>query len=418
MAEKIYDLIVVGAGAAGMMAAGKAAENGCSVLLLDKNERPGRKIMITGKGRCNVTNNCDRDRLMSAVKRNPRFLYGAFDSFTPQDVMAFFEEQGVPLKTERGNRVFPQSDKAVDIVDALHRFVKKNGVSMRQNRVISLICEDGAVCGVKTADDSVYKAKTVLLATGGKSYPLTGSNGDGYQLAKAVGHTVTELSASLVAVITSDKWAPELMGLSLKNVTLTVSKGKKRSVSEIGELMFTHFGISGPLVLTASSEIEGSPSDYKMTIDLKPGLDIAQLDARLLRDFSDTKNKALKNSLDRLLPKSIIPIVIMQTEINGDTQVNAITRQQRQKLCEVIKAFEVRPKALRPVEEAVVTRGGVKVNEVSPKTMESKLVKGLYFAGELLDLDAVTGGFNLQIAFSTGYLAGINIAEQINSQGE
>lgn len=418
MADKNFDLIVVGAGAAGMMAAGNAAANGLSVLMLDKNSRPGRKIMITGKGRCNVTNNCDRDRLMTAVKRNPRFLYSAFDAFTPQDTMDFFENMGVPLKTERGNRVFPQSDKAVDIVDALYAFTKQYGVQYRQNRVTGLIADENGISGVQTADGSRYTAKAVLLATGGKSYPGTGSTGDGYTLARSVGHSVTELSASLVAIETSDRWASELMGLSLKNVTLTVTKGKKKAVSEIGELMFTHFGVSGPLVLTASSEIEGQPSDYRMTIDLKPGLDIEKLDARLLRDFADSKNRDIKNSLDRLLPKSIIPIVIMQSEIDGDTKVNSITRQQRQKLCETVKAFEIKPKALRSIEEAVVTRGGVKISEVSPKTMESKIVKGLYFAGELLDIDAVTGGFNLQIAFSTGYLAGNSIAEEINSQWE
>lgn len=418
MADRFdYDLIVIGAGAAGMMAAGQAGALGARVLLLDKNQRPGRKIMITGKGRCNVTNNCGRDRLLEAVRRNPRFLYSAFDAFSPQDVMAFFEDRGVPLKTERGNRVFPQSDKSVDIVDALHSFVKANNVTLRQNRVTELIF-DNAGFAVKTADGKSHTSRTALLATGGMSYPATGSTGDGYRLAQSLGHSVTDISPSLTAIITKDKWVSDLMGLTLKNVTLTVSKGKKHAVSEIGELMFTHFGVSGPLVLTASSEIEGSPSDYTMTVDLKPGLDIAQLDARLLRDFSEMKNRAFKNSMDRLLPKSLIPIVVMQSGISGDTQVNAITRQQRQRLCEVLKAFEIKPLSLRPIEEAVVTRGGVKVSEVNPKTMESKLVKGLYFAGELLDLDAVTGGFNLQIAFSTGYLAGISAAQAALSYEE
>ena len=410
-----FDLIVVGAGAAGMMAAGQAGAMGARVLLLDKNQRPGRKIMITGKGRCNVTNNCDRDRLMEAMRRNPRFLYSAFDAFSPQDVMAFFERQGVPLKTERGNRVFPQSDKSVDIVDALHSYVKANNVTLKQNRVTMLKNEDG-VFAVTTAEGKNYTSRAVLLSTGGMSYPATGSTGDGYKLAESLGHSVTPLSPSLTAIITKDKWVSDLMGLTLKNVTLTVSKGKKHATSEIGELMFTHFGISGPLVLTASSEIEGSPADYSMSIDLKPGLDAAQLDARLLRDFSEMKNRAFKNSLDKLLPRNLIPIVVMQSGIAGDTQVNAITRQQRQKLCEVLKALQIKPLSLRPIEEAVVTRGGVKVSEVSPKTMESKLVKGLYFAGELLDLDAVTGGFNLQIAFSTGYLAGISAAQSIFSE--
>lgn len=412
MNEK-FDFIVVGAGAAGLMAAGQAASKGARVLLLDKNARVGRKIMITGKGRCNVTNNCTRDRLIESMRRNPRFLYSAFDAFTPQDVMHFFQERGVALKTERGARVFPESDKAVDIVDALADFAKENGVVFRQNRVTALNCEGGQLTGVQTADGARYNARAVLLATGGKSYPLTGSTGDGYSLAESAGHTIMPVAPSLTAIVTSDKWCAELMGLSLKNVTLTVKKGKRQTTSEIGELMFTHFGISGPLVLTASSEIEGDASEYAMMIDLKPGLDMQQLDSRLLRDFSEMKNRAFKNALDRLLPKSLIPVVIVQSEIDGETQVNAITKAQRQKLCETLKAFVVRPVSLRPIEEAVVTRGGVKVTEVQPKTMESKLVQGLYIAGELLDVDAVTGGFNLQIAFSTGYLAGISAAAQI-----
>ncbi len=408
--EQRFDFIVVGAGAAGLMAAGQAASRGARVLLLDKNARAGRKIMITGKGRCNVTNNCTRDRLLEAVRRNPRFLYSAFDAFSPQEVMRFFEDRGVPLKTERGARVFPQSDKAVDIVDALVGFAKAQGVLFRQNRVTALRCENRRVVGVDTADGARYDADAVLLATGGKSYPLTGSTGDGYSLAESVGHTIMPLSPSLTAIVTADRWCGDLMGLSLKNVTLTVKKGKRSAVSEIGELMFTHFGVSGPLVLTASSEIEGDAADYTMTIDLKPGLDLQQLDARLLRDFSEMKNRAFKNALDRLLPKSLIPVVVAQSGIGPETQVNAITKPQRQRLCQMLKAFPIKPRSLRPIEEAVVTRGGVKVTEVQPKTMESKLMQGLYFAGELLDVDAVTGGFNLQIAFSTGYLAGISAA--------
>lgn len=417
MSEK-YDFIVVGAGAAGLMAAGRAASQGARVLMLDKNARAGRKIMITGKGRCNVTNNCTRDRLMEAMRRNARFLYSAFEAFTPQDVMQFFEAYGVPLKTERGARVFPQSDKAVDIVDALVGFTRKNGVVFRQNRVIALRCEAGQITGVQTADGACYDADTVLLATGGKSYPLTGSSGDGYSLAASAGHTIIPVAPSLTAIVTSDKWCAQLMGLSLKNVTLTVKKGKKQTVSEVGELMFTHFGISGPLVLTASSEIEGAASDYTMTVDLKPGLDMQQLDSRLLRDFAEMKNRALKNALDRLLPKNLIPIVILQSGIDKETQINAITKEQRRMLCETLKAFAIRPVSLRPIEEAVVTRGGVKVTEMQPKTMESKLVRGLYIAGELLDVDAVTGGFNLQIAFSTGYLAGVSAAARIAAAKE
>ena len=410
--NKDYDIIVVGAGAAGLMAAGQAAALGMRVLLLDKNARAGRKIMITGKGRCNVTNNCDLEDLMAAMRHNPRFLYSAFDAFSPQDVMAFFEQRGVPLKTERGARVFPVSDKSVDIVDALVGYIRKNGVALRQNRVTRLIFDSGEVTGVETADGNRYGAKAVVLATGGKSYPATGSTGDGYVLAQSAGHTITPISPSLTAIVTGDSWCSDLMGLSLKNVTLTVKKDKFQMVSEIGELMFTHFGISGPLVLTASSEIEGDAAAYTMTIDLKPGLDDAMLDNRILRDFSDMKNRAFKNALNRLLPKRLIPVVILQSGIDGETQVNTITKAQRQHLCRAIKNFAVRPVSLRPIEEAVVTRGGINVTEVHPKTMASKIVKGLYFAGELLDVDAITGGFNLQIAFSTGYLAGISSAKQ------
>jgi len=408
-----FDLIVVGAGAAGLMAAGQAARYGISVLMLDKNERVGRKIMITGKGRCNVTNSCDIDRLMTAVRRNPRFLYSAFDALSPQDVMDFFEEQGVPLKVERGQRVFPVSDKAVDIVDALHDFAIGSGAKFRRNRVMGIteLPEGGFI--VKTADDSEFKAKTVLIATGGLSYPGTGSTGDGYKLAESFGHSIVTPLPSLVPIEIKEKWCADLMGLSLKNVTLTVLKGKKKIYSELGELMFTHFGISGPLVLSASSYLDGPLDGFSLEIDMKPGLSHEQLDARVLRDFSAVQNKAIKNSLDRLLPRSIIPYVIAQSEIDPDKAVNSVTREERRALVETIKAFKLSPKQLRPVAEAVVTRGGVKTSEINPKTMESKRVKGLYFAGEVMDLDGVTGGFNLQIAFSTGYVAGICAAEAV-----
>lgn len=415
--EAKYDLIVIGAGAAGLMAAGEAAARGLSVLLLDKNAKVGRKLMITGKGRCNVTNNCNRDEFLQAVRRNPRFLYSAIDAFAPEDTMSFFEKHGVPLKTERGRRVFPVSDKSLDIVDALFYFIKDNGVVLRQSAVKELLMQDGAVTGVRLADGNPVCADAVLVATGGLSYPTTGSTGDGYVFARAAGHTVTELSPSLCAIETKDNWREKLMGLSLKNVTMTVQRGKKRSTSEIGEMMFTHFGVSGPLVLTLSSEIEGDISEYSVTIDLKPALDLQKLDARLLRDFNDAPNRAYKTALERLMPKSFVPVFAAQSGIAGAKPVNSITKEERRKICETLKTFRIMPSALRPVEEAVVTRGGVKVSEISPKTMESKLVKGLYFAGEVLDLDAITGGYNLQIAFSTGYLAGVSIAGKIN-EGE
>ena len=405
-----WDFAVIGAGAAGLMAAGQAAEGGCRVLLLDRNAKVGRKLMITGKGRCNVTNDCDRDRLMQAVRRNPRFLYSAFDAFSPQDTMAFFSSRGVALKVERGQRVFPQTDKAVTIVDALFDWIRKAGVCLVQGRVSAVRRGDGGFC-VSTVDGREFAADRVLIATGGLSYPLTGSTGDGYALARSFGHTVTETMPSLIPIVLKEPWCAELMGLSLRNVTLTVRQGKKEVYSELGELMFTHFGISGPLVLSASSYLDGDLSRFSLTIDLKPGLSFEQLDARILRDFSDAKNRAVKNALDRLLPRSIIPIVIAQSRIAQDTPVHSVTKEQRASLAEAVKRFSVTPERLRPVEEAVVTRGGVRVNEVNPKTMESKLVDGLYFAGEVLDLDGVTGGFNLQIAFSTGYVAGRAVAD-------
>ena len=404
-----YDLAVIGAGAAGLMAAIQAGRAGVKVLLLDKNARVGRKLMITGKGRCNLTNACDRDGLLGAVRRNPRFLYSAFDAFSNKDTMEYFESLGVPLKVERGRRVFPVSDKAVDIVDALNAEMRAAGVYFKQNRVVSVAACDGGFT-VSTADGAAYRADKLLIATGGKSYPLTGSTGDGYTFAESLGHTVTETLPSLVPIVIEEAFCADLMGLSLKNVTLTVKSGKKVIYSELGELMFTHFGISGPLVLSASSYLDGDLSRNTLLIDLKPGLRPEQLDARILRDFGEAKNRQIRNSLDRLLPRSIIPFVIAQSGIVPETPVNSVTREQRRALCEAVKGFSLTPRALRPVEEAVVTRGGVKVSEINPKTMESKIVPGLYFAGEVLDLDGVTGGFNLQIAFSTGFVAGRSAA--------
>lgn len=402
-----YDVLVIGAGAAGMLCAGTAAAAGCSVLLLEKNSRVGRKLLITGKGRCNVTNNCDEDTFLQAVRHNPRFLYSAINAFGTADTIRFFEGLGVPLKTERGNRVFPESGRAADVVDALLCYVKKAGVKVQTADVEGLLLDDGQVKGVVCRDGSLFYARQVVVATGGLSYPRTGSTGDGYHFARQAGHTIVPTQPSLVPIVAQENYCQEMMGLSLKNVTLTVKKrGRKKPVfQELGEMLFTHFGISGPLVLSASSHMTGDLKEYSLSVDLKPGLTIQQLNARLLRDFGGQLNRDFGNALDALLPRKLIPVAVRLSQIPPDTKVNQITREQRERLIEVIKALPITPKEFRPVEEAIVTSGGVKVSEIDPKTMASKLVQGLYFVGEVLDLDAYTGGFNLQIAFSTGYLA-------------
>ena len=403
-----FDVIVIGAGASGLVASGVAAGNGAKVLLIERNEKVGRKLMITGKGRCNVTNNCDIDRLMNATMRNNKFLFAAYNSFSPADVMKFFNDLDVDLKTERGQRVFPVSDKSSDIVDALNNFVKRNNVVTERKRVSEIIAEEGKAVGIKTVDGIQFYADSVVIATGGLSYPLTGSTGDGYKMAEKLGHTIEKPMSSLVPIVLKEKWCSEMMGLSLKNVNLTVKRGNKVVFSELGEMMFTHFGISGPLVLSASAVIDGDCSEYSIFVDLKPGLDEAKLDSRILRDFEDEKNKSFRNSLYRLLPRSLTPIIVKLSEIDGDLPVNSVTKEMRKKLVKIIKEMPLTPSALRPVEEAVITRGGLSVKEINPKTMESKIIKNLYFCGEIIDVDAVTGGFNLQIAFSTGFLAGNN----------
>ena len=409
-----FDVIVIGAGAAGCIAAGTAANNGLSVLLLDKNAKVGRKVLITGKGRCNVTNNCDARDFMRFVRTNPRFMYSALSAFSPADTMAFFEDLGVELKTERGNRVFPVSDKAADITDALFKFIKKNKVDYRQETVTEIITKDGCACGVKTQNGS-YSAKNVILATGGKSYPLTGSDGSGYKLAEALGHTIIPPQPSLVPIVTQEKWCQELQGLSLKNVTLTLVKkdNTKPIFHELGEMLFTHFGVSGPLVLSASSCINSAEiSQYSLFIDMKPALDEKQLDSRIIRDFEKYSNRDLSNAMVDLLPQRMIPVIINLSGIEPTTKANQITKTQRNALVTNLKKLTLSPKAFRPIDEAIITSGGIKVSEIDPKTMESKLVSGLYFAGEVIDVDAFTGGFNLQIAFSTGYLAGSSITQE------
>lgn len=410
------NIVIIGAGPAGLMAAITAADkynsNEAKITLIEKNERAGRKLMITGKGRCNVTNNCNLDTLIANTPKNARFLYSAFSKFTTQDVINFFETNGVPLKTERGNRVFPVSDKAVDIVDALVSAAKKHGVKTVNKTVASINYENDTVTGVTFTNGEQLLADSIVLATGGMSYPVTGSTGDGYKIAKNLGHTVTEIKPSLVPLCCHEGFCSRLSGLSLKNVTLTVfEQDKKKPIfSEQGEMLFTHFGISGPLVLSASAYIRKmDKKKYKAVIDLKPALSTEQLDKRILRDFAEQPNKDFGNSLDKLLPKSLIPVIVALSEIPADRKINQISREERIRLISLFKSLTLNITGFRPIEEAIITSGGISVKEINPATMESKLINGLFFAGEIIDADAFTGGFNLQIAFSTGYLAGENV---------
>ncbi len=403
------DVIVVGGGAAGCYAAITAARLGRDVLLLDGNDRLGHKLSITGKGRCNVTNACDMDTLMANIPRNSRFLYSAFSKCMPEDVMAFFEQEGVLLKIERGRRVFPQSDRAADIVHALLSAMQQAGVRIEHARVDALILQDGACIGVKSGERSFY-AQSILLATGGASYPQTGSCGDGYRLAKMAGHSIVSPQPSLVPIVTVEEYPARMSGLSLKNVLLTVRRGNAICFCEQGEMLFTHFGVSGPLVLSASAMMDANnAAEYSLLIDMKPALSAEQLDCRILRDFDESPNRILANTLQKLLPMSMIPVVLELAALSPALRVNSVTKQQRQQLGTIVKALPLHCRCMRPITEAIITRGGVSVKEVSPKTMESKLCKGLFFAGELLDVDAYTGGYNLQIAFATGYAAGCMI---------
>ena len=408
------DLVVIGGGAAGLMAASTAAMYGKQVVLLERNDRVGKKILITGKGRCNVTNNSDLQNLIAHVPKNGKFLYSAFSQFSAEDAISFFESLGVPLKTERGNRVFPVSDRAGDIVSCLERYCKDCGVKLLHKRAKKVLTEKNKIVGVKTTTEEVIPCHAVVIATGGKSYPRTGSTGDGYLIAEKLGHRITPVTASLVPIETNPQdGCKEMMGLSLRNVILTVTKtGSKQVVySQMGEMLFTHFGISGPLVLSASSHMrEMQSGKYQMEIDLKPALSPEQLDARLIRDFSEKSNKDFINLLRGLLPAKMVPVMAKRSGIPFDLKGNQITREMRERLCYLFKHFELTPERFRPVEEAIITSGGVDVSQVNPKTMESKIQSGLYFAGEILDVDAYTGGYNLQIAWSTGYLAGLNAA--------
>lgn len=401
-----FDVIIIGAGAAGMFAAVNTAQLGMKTAVIEPNEKVGRKLAITGKGRCNLTNNCSPDEIMKNIPRNPRFMYSALSMCAPSDVMTFFENEGVPLKTERGNRVFPVSDKAYDIVDALFFKMKRLGVTLLRERAEDILTENGCVIGVKT-NISTHTALKVILATGGLSYPVTGSTGDGYKMAQRLGHTVTPLKPSLVPLETAEDCA-SMMGLSLKNVVLSVYDNEigKEVFSEMGEMLFTHFGLSGPLVLSASSRMDEIRSGrYTARIDLKPALSAEKLDERILRDLSERKNMQLSNALRKLLPEKIILPLLNKCDISPEKQCNSVTREERRALLDSVKSFSLSVTAYRPISEAIITDGGVNIKEINPKTMESKLVHGLHFAGEIIDVTGFTGGFNLQIAFSTAYAA-------------
>ena len=407
-------IAVVGAGAAGMFCAIHCAEAGAEVTLFERNEKLGRKLGITGKGRCNLTNNCENTQsFMANVPRNPRFLYTALSRLSPQDLMDWFEYRGLPLKTERGNRVFPVSDRAADVVGLLWRLTEEAGCKIKHQRVEEILCHNKRIKGLR-ADGKTYSFDKVILCTGGMSYPGTGSTGDGYRMAEKLGHTVIPQKPSLVPLCSPARYCKEMQGLALKNIALSlVRKDSKKAVfSECGEMLFTHFGISGPLVLSASAHIEDEPQNYEIYIDLKPALDTQTLDRRLISDFTKYKNKSFRNALCDLLPSGMIPVMVYLSGISPDKKVNEITKEERACLGELLKSFPVPLSSFRPISEAIVTRGGVSVGEINPKTMQSKLVENLYFAGEVMDLDAYTGGFNLHIAFSTAALAADDAAKE------
>ena len=405
-------VIVIGGGAAGMMAAYAAASCGHSVVLLEQNEKLGKKLFITGKGRCNVTNACEREKLFENVVSNPKFLYSAFSEFDNGDLMELLRRAGCPLKVERGERVFPVSDHASDVTAALTRLLKERGVEVRLHvKVKEISAADGRVTGALLANGQYIRADAVVLATGGLSYPTTGSRGDGHRIAEGLGHTLKTCTPALTPMETAEQWCTSLQGLSLKNVTLTMRCGGKQIWSGFGEMLFTHFGISGPLVLSASSYYGKCKDKTAVTaaVDLKPALTMEQLDRRILRDFEENRNKQFKNVIGSLYPSRLVPVMILLSGIDGEKKIHEVTRQERSRLAEVTKNLTMRVTGLRDFAEAIITQGGVRVKEVNPSTMESKIVQGLYPVGELLDLDAVTGGFNLQIAWSTGWAAGSHI---------
>lgn len=403
-------VIVVGGGPAGMIASGTLAEKNIEVILIEKNKFLGKKLRITGKGRCNITNNADIEDFISNVPTNPRFLYSAFYSFTNNDIVELLNSLGVKTKVERGGRIFPVSDSAKEVADALKKYALKKNVKLINAEVLKIHTAGSTVKGVKT-DKGDFYADAVIMATGGKSYPLTGSDGKGLLICKALGHTITEPKPSLIPIVTNEKWVSELMGLSLKNIEISVyNKRNKKIYSDFGEMLFTHFGISGPVVLSASAHMKNPEKEsYYITVDLKPALDEEKLDKRICRDFEEFKNKHIINALDELLPKALIPVVIKLSEIPPHKEVNSVTREERHRLIKVIKGLKLTVKGFRPIDEAIVTSGGINVKEIDSSTMESKIVKNLYFAGEMIDVDAYTGGYNLQIAYSTGHLAAESI---------
>lgn len=410
--------VIIGGGPAGLMAAISSAKNGDKVTIIEKMNSCGKKLLITGKGRCNITNNAQMDKFMENTPTNPKFLYGVFNNFTNKDIIELLKNEGVKTKVERGERVFPVSDRAQDVLEALLHILRKQNVQILTNTTAKRIITDDEknVLGVELDDGKEIKTDKIILATGGKSYPVTGSTGDGYKLAKDLGHTITKIEPSLVPLTSHDEVCKELKGLSLRNVAIQLQICDKVVYKDFGEMLFTHFGVSGPIVLSASSYLVKTKNieqilkggKVELEIDLKPALSEEKLDARILRDFEEQKNKQFKNSLDKLLPQKLIPVIIEKTNINGSKKINEITKQERQKLVKELKHFRISINGTRPIEEAIVTSGGINIKEINPKTMESKLISGLYFAGEVIDVDCLTGGYNLQVAWSTGYTAGIS----------
>ena len=409
------DGIVIGGGPAGMMASIVAAQQGNRVLLLERNDRLGKKLLITGKGRCNVTNACSAQEVLQNIPRNGRFLYSAMENYPPDKVMDFFESHGCALKVERGNRVFPVTDKSSSVLECLRNVMHRSGVQVRNERVLEILTDDGIVTGVRTKKEKIG-AKWVILATGGMSYPTTGSTGDGYEMAQKLGHTVVKPEGSLVPLECAGTDCPDMQGLSLRNVSVKLLNNKNKVLyKDFGELLFTHFGVSGPTVLSASAHLKGD--QCRLVIDMKPALDEGKLNDRILRDLEQYKNRTMENALTDLLPRSMIPVVLRRLSIPADMQANALTKQQRRALVELLKAFSLDITGKRPVAEAIITSGGVKTSEIHPKTMESKKISGLYFAGEIIDCDAYTGGFNLQIAWATAYAAGMAVKDSIDKNG-